>query len=316
MRVIGIVALIGLAPLVLLVLTGPPTWSGAAYVLGPLIMAVSLLVSGVWHKRLLVSGAVLVALALGVRLVIGKGRLVNRVVAEPDVTINASRALAWTHFLSDPDVPRLADAMRGAYREMGNAGVDMPSPIVSTLLGLERPGSSETLELGAGDRDAVIFLHGSAGNYAMSCWLFARAATRAHMTTVCPSTRWVGDWWSPDGEAIVSDTLKSLRARGFTRIFLAGLSNGGIGASRLAPKLRSDIAGLVLVSGAASDMGSAGVPTLVVQGRDDRQIPASVSRAYALRAGAKYVELHAGHFALLVERDVASAAITEWLAAH
>ncbi len=139
---------------------------------------------------------------------------------------------------------------------------------------------------------------------------------KAHMTTVCPSTRFRGDWWSADGESILRDTMKAVRAKGFTRIFLAGLSNGAIGASRLAPRLAKDIAGLILVSGAASDANGAHMPTLVVQGRDDAHISASVVHAYATRAGAKYVELDAGHFALLVERDVASAAITEWLAAR
>ncbi len=312
MRVLGIAALILLAPLVLLMMTEPPTASGAAYVLGLVVVAVGFVVRKPWSRRLFALGGVLIAVTLVLRLALSKGRYINRVVAEEDVVINASRALGWTHALSDPDVPLLPDAMRSAYHEM-NGSAALASPIASTLLGLERPGSSETLEVGGSDRHAVVFLHGSAGNYAMSCWLFARAAIRAHMTTVCPSTRWTGDWWSHDGEAIVRETMASLRARGFTRLFLAGLSNGAIGASRLAPKLAGDIAGLVLVSGAAPDATPSPVPTLVVQGRDDRQISAAVSHGYALRTGAKYVELPAGHFALLIDRDAASAAISEWL---
>ena len=319
MRLVGIAALVFIVPLFFFVMTEPPSWSGAAYVLGPLLIAIGAVVRGVWRRRLAVVGGALVLVTLGVRLVSAKGRVVNRVIDERDITINASRALGWTAYRADPDVPRLPSAMRSAYGEMASAGVDLASPLVSTLMGLERPSSSETLEVaaeGTSGHDVVIFLHGSTGNYALSCWLFARAARRAHMTTVCPSTRWTGDWWSTAGESILRDTMKSLRARGFTRIFLAGLSNGAIGASRLAPRMAGELAGLVLVSGAAPDASGVNIPTLVVQGRGDALISASVVHAYATRANAKYVELAAGHFVLLVERDAAGAAITEWLAAQ
>jgi pimeloyl-ACP methyl ester carboxylesterase len=216
--------------------------------------------------------------------------------------------------MKDPDVPELPDAMRDAYDQMAREEGDLPSPFAATYLGLQRPGASDAIEFMRDGDAAVVFLHGSAGNFTMSCWLFARAASRAGMSTTCPSTTWVGDWWSHPGEKIVRESIASLRARGKKRIYLAGLSNGGIGASRLAPRLADEkIAGLVLVSGAAPDATSAHVPTLVVQGRGDTQVPATVCRAYATRANAKYVELDAGHFALLVEREKAQRAITEWL---
>ncbi len=61
-----------------------------------------------------------------------------------------------------------------------------------------------------------------------------------------------------------------------------------------------ELAGLVLVSGAAPDAPSAGVPTRVLHGRLDTMASAADARAYAARTGARFVELKAGHFAMLV----------------
>ncbi len=211
-------------------------------------------------------------------------------------------------------MPLLPDAMRAGYDEMAREEGALPSPVLATYLGLERPGASDAIDFEHAGADAVVFLHGYAGNFTMSCWLFARAAARAGLATDCPSTSWRGDWWTASGEAIVRERIAALRARGKTRVFLAGLSNGGIGASRLAPRLRGEIAGLVLVSGVAPDAGAPGVPTLVLQGRRDAMCSASVARAYATGNGASYVELDDGHFALLVDRDRAARAIADWLA--
>jgi hypothetical protein len=316
-RIFGILVLLGFSPVVLFVLSEPPTLSGAAYVLAPMVLAASLVVSHTWARRVAIAGACLVVVPIGVRLVTtkkaGEVRAIDRVVDERDLAVNAARAMAYTHFMSDPDVPELPAAMRAAYDEMDREEGSLPSPFVATYLGLQAPKASDTIELMRDGDAAVVFLHGSAGNFTMSCWLFARAAARAGMSTACPSTSWVGDWWTHANERIVRDTIASLRARGKTRIFLAGLSNGGIGASRLAPRLAGEIDGLVLVSGAAPDAGAPGVPTLVVQGRVDGQVSTPMVRGYASRVGAKYVELEAGHFALLVERERAGGAITDWL---
>ena len=316
-RIFGIMFLLGFSPVVLFVLSEPPTLSGAAYVLAPMVLAASLVVSRAWTRRVALAGAALLALPIAVRFATtkraGDVRAIDRVVDERDIAVNASRAIAYTHFMSDPDVPELPGAMRAAYDEMDRDEGSLPSPFVATYLGLQSPNASDTIEMMRDGDAAVVFLHGSAGNFTLSCWLFARAAARAGMSTACPSTSWAGDWWTRSNEKIVRATISSLRARGKTRIFLAGLSNGGIGASRLAPRLAGEIDGLVLVSGAAPDAGAPGVPTLVVQGRVDGQVSTPMVRSYASRVGAKYVELEAGHFALLVERERASAAITDWL---
>jgi pimeloyl-ACP methyl ester carboxylesterase len=318
-RASGIALLVLLAPLALWVLTGPPSPSAACYVLAPILGASALVVrSRVWARRLGAGAGLLFVGTVVVRIAhtpsMGDTRILCRLVDERDPSVDAARALRWTHLVPDPDVPRLGDAMRDAYGEMSASFGNIPSPLVPTVLGLQRRGASDTIEFERpGAKHAVVFLHGYAGNYAMSCWLFARAALAAGLTTVCPSTRFVGDWWTADGEGTVRDTVASLRARGYDRIVLAGLSNGGIGASRLITRMPSTFAALVVVSGAASDADAPNVPTLVVQGKNDHQIPASIVRGYAARASATYLEYDAGHFVLLVERDRVAPAITTWL---
>ncbi|HEX4516828.1 MAG TPA: hypothetical protein VH054_24940 [Polyangiaceae bacterium] len=318
-RILGIVLLVFYAPLPLFVLAAPPTLSGALYVLAPAVLIASLVVPAKWSRRVAIASALTFFVPMFARTVFftkpgGDVRAIDRVVDERDMAVNASRAIAYTHFMNDPDVPKLPNAMRDAYDQMAREEGDLPSPFAATYLGLQRPGASDAIEFMRDGDAAVVFLHGSAGNFTMSCWLFARAAAKAGVSTTCPSTTWVGDWWSRDGEKIVRESIASLRARGKNRIYLAGLSNGGIGASRLAPRLADEkLAGLVLVSGAAPDARATNLPALVVQGRDDAQISAAVVHAYAARANATYVELAAGHFALLVEREKAQRAITDWL---
>ena len=331
-KVVGWLAVVPMALLTLVVLSEPPTWSGAAYVLGADACVAALVLAGrPLAARLARLGGGLIAATVAVRVgwagggatvsmsTSGEGsqRLVDRLVDERDLSVNAARAMAWTGAFHDPDLPELSAAMRSAYDDMARDQPDAASPVLATYLGLERPKASDTIEIpAAGATDgAVIFLHGYAGNFTMSCWLFANAARRAHMTTVCPSTRWVGDWWSADGEATVRATLAVLRARGMRRVYLAGLSNGAIGASLLATRV-SGFAGLVLVSGAAPEASAPGIPTLVVQGRDDGQIPASLVHGYAERAGARYVEVDAGHFAMLTRRARVEGEISAWLLAQ
>jgi pimeloyl-ACP methyl ester carboxylesterase len=73
---------------------------------------------------------------------------------------------------------------------------------------------------------------------------------------------------------------------------------------------------MILVSGTAPDAPPPGIPTLVVHGRRDTMMPVGNARAYARRVGAQYVELDAGHFAMLVQGDAFDAAVEGWLRAR
>jgi pimeloyl-ACP methyl ester carboxylesterase len=314
---------------VLLVLTGPPTWSGLAYVLGMGALLWSLItlpvrgrppVFGVRRPRGLARGAVLALVAIAVvRGWSGRAgntlamspdaRLVSRIVDEQDIALAGTRVLVAGGMLAD-DRAELTSAMREGYRTMRAEQGDGPSPVVATYLGLQSPDAFDLIIVeprrgaASAPRDAVIFLHGFAGGFTLPCWQMARAVTSLDVLIACPSTRWVGDWWSSEGERTVRRTVDELHRRGVTRIILAGLSNGGYGASRLAPRMRGSFSGLILLSGATASAGQAGVPVLLVHGRHDTMAPFADANEYAAgHVNSRVVALEAGHFSMLVRHE-------------
>jgi pimeloyl-ACP methyl ester carboxylesterase len=143
----------------------------------------------------------------------------------------------------------------------------------------------------------------------------ARAGERIGVMTVCPSTRPSGDWWSPQGVEILHQTLAYLQQRGVERIYLAGLSNGGLGASRLAQRFESALAGLILISGADPDAPITRLHVLVIQGNKDERVPVWVAERYIAAAGtaSTYLLLEGDHFVLLRQADRVQGAIADWI---
>jgi pimeloyl-ACP methyl ester carboxylesterase len=193
------------------------------------------------------------------------------------------------------------------------------SPFLVTYLNQQHPSAFDVVVAEAiGDtrpKRGIIFLHGYGGNFTLQCWLVGHAGERIGAITVCPSTGASGDWWSPQGAAILHQTLTYLQRRGVERIYLAGLSNGGIGASRLAQRFESDLAGLILISGADPHARITRLPVLVVQGKNDERIPMSVAEQYvtAARATSTYLLLEGDHFVLLKQVDRVQSAIADWI---
>lgn len=318
----------------LFVLTSPGTWSGIAYALSLLALTIAGAKSArPWAKRLALGSAAAIALTMAVRVATaargesltmhtgsgGSPRVVDRLVDEEDLSVSAARTIRLTHFMTDPDIAVLPEKMSDAYARMRHAEGDAPSPVLATYLGLQGPAADDEIEIGDVEHadGVVVFLHGYAGSFALPCWEVSLAAQRAGMATVCPSTRWVGDWWSDAGEATLRDVVDRLRARGVRHFVLAGLSNGGIGASLLLPRFaKGTFEGFVAISGASPAASAPGIPVLCVQGKRDAMISASIVAAYAHRSAGTYVELDAGHFALLLKEDEAVAAIARWLDAR
>jgi predicted alpha/beta hydrolase family esterase len=249
-------------------------------------------------------------------------RWIDRIVDESDISLMGTRVLFAGGMLHD-DASEVPPAMRAAYAEMRREHGDVSSPLLATSLGLQRPSAFDLVlveppkhdaDRGPGPRSALIFLHGFAGNFDLPCWQMARAVAPMGVATACPSTTWIGDWQSAHGDQTLRRTVEVLRARGFDRFVLAGLSNGGYGAAELAPRLRGTFAGLILVSGAPADAPSAGVPTLVIHGTKDTMASVGSARAYAANTGARFVALDAGHFAMLVRAEQHDRAVRDFVA--
>jgi pimeloyl-ACP methyl ester carboxylesterase len=227
-----------------------------------------------------------------------------------------ARGLAAVWPLPDSEKAALVPAMHDAYVAMRASEGTTPSPVLDTLLGRQHPDAFDAIVVeprGRKPRAAVVFLHGYAGSFALECWMMAEAARAIDALTVCPATGFAGQWWTPDGERTLRATLAYVEGRGFPRPYLAGLSNGGIGASLLAPRFARSLAGLVLIAGASPDGSTGGLPALVVQGEADPMVSAAVSRAFAARTGATYASFDGGHFVMMVRREQVEGTIGAWL---
>ena len=310
--------------------------SGWGYAVGAAVTAAGLL-SMPWRSRrgLTRAGLGLVLLIAGLRLLVANGnhlatvqlpgghpRLINRLVAERDGTLFTARLLLLTRQLPRSDARDFLPALDSAFDRMDAAEGPFATPAVATWLGRQSPDGFDAVIIspdgGKAPETAVVLLHGYAGNFAVYCWQLSRAASAISALTVCPSVGPAGDWWSAQGEETLERTLAWLERRGIRRVYLAGLSNGGMGASILATRASHpgvELKGLVLISGASSRAPAPRIPTLIVQGRHDSMMPTSMMRAFAERAGplATYFEVNSGHFAFLDRYQECERAISAWL---
>lgn len=329
---LGVLLLLPALPLSFLSVTTPVSNVGFLYVVGTVLVVGGLLTAPLRVTRwrgltrvgltiLVATGAFRIATAgLGATLSMTRGpsdaAIVDRLLPERDVAVTSARAVILAGFLPANDTKNLVPTLLRSYQKMDAAEGSYPSPIVLTSLNRQNRWASDMLVVAAPSSEshsAVLFLHGYGGNFALQCWMVAQAARRAGAATFCPSTRLWGDWWRGEGPQITEDSLTKLKARGFDRIVLAGLSNGGLGASQLAPSLRGEIVGLLLISGAMTDAPAAGVPTIAFEGDHDAMMPPQVVRDYAENTGATYVELPGTHFLLIEKPDEMTELMSRWL---
>jgi pimeloyl-ACP methyl ester carboxylesterase len=247
-------------------------------------------------------------------------RLLDRLIHERDLALFGARIARLTGVgLSSREAAGLNDALVAAYRSLAEAGGTSSSPCLSTYLFLQRPAAFDAVVVEpASDRpptSAVIYLHGFTGNFTVQAWLIAQAARKLDLLTVAPSVGFIGNWWTAHGEETLRRTIALLRERGIRRIYLAGLSNGAVGVCRLAPKLRDDLAGLILISGADWRADDAGLPVLALQGADDERMPAELARDYVRQAGARgtYHEFAGDHLLLAKRAAEVQAVLETWL---
>jgi pimeloyl-ACP methyl ester carboxylesterase len=310
--------------------------SGWGYAVGAALIAAGLL-SMPWRRRrgltraglglLLVVASVRLLFAGGdgldtVRLPSGDRRLINRLAEERDGTLLTAQMLLLTGRLPRSDARDFLPALDAAFDRLDAAEGPIATPAVATWLGLQSPEDFDAVVISPeGTKHpeaAVVMLHGFAGNFAVYCWQLSRAARAISALTVCPSVGPVGDWWSRQGEETLERTLTWLGRRGIRRVYLAGLSNGGVGASVLAGRLvhsRPELRGLVLISGASRIAETPRVPVLLVQGQHDSMFPVRRMRAFAERTGklATSFEVDSGHFAFLDHAEECERAIASWL---
>jgi pimeloyl-ACP methyl ester carboxylesterase len=332
--IFGSLAALPLLAVLVLLPTTPITFVGFLYLFG-CILIVSGVISAPWwrHSTLLVLlGTSLLVVTIAVRLAFPPSgvrltlttlpsqsapRLWNRIFNEQDVVLFGTRLAPSVGFISPAENSGLFSALAERYATVHD--MTPLSPFLLTYANQQHPDAFDAvIAEPAGDTlpaRAIIFLHGYGGNFTLQCWLVAHAGERVGALTVCPSIGPSGDWWNPPGEATLRQTLTYLQQRGIEHVYLAGLSNGGIGASRLAQRFETDLAGLILISGADPAAPLTRLPVLVVQGTADERIPKQMVERYVAAVGAigTYVPLEGDHFVLLKHADQVQAAIADWI---
>lgn len=137
---------------------------------------------------------------------------------------------------------------------------------------------------GEGPLPVLLFLHGSGGNFKTYLWVWSRLAEQQGLIIIAPSFGF-GNWLEPGATRSVLRALDD--ASTFIdideeRVFLAGLSNGGLGVSQLAAAAPERFRGLIFLSpvmatGLLENQAFVenwkGRPVLVVTGEADERVP-------------------------------------------
>jgi poly(3-hydroxybutyrate) depolymerase len=178
---------------------------------------------------------------------------------------------------------------------------------------------------------ALVFLHGSGGNFKSYTWLLSKIADELGMVLIAPSDG-MGDWdakRSPQTVANALDDAAKIIRLDAGRMHLAGLSNGGMGVSRVAGSVVGKrFCSLVFLS-PVCDQGVLGssafsdnwksLPILVITGTADDRVPleyVNKSAAMMKRSGAtveQSVYSDANHFLFFSHRERCLKEMSSWL---
>jgi pimeloyl-ACP methyl ester carboxylesterase len=320
----------------------PITISGIGYLLGCTLVATGLIMA-VWTGgksiSLTIMGIIVLALVASVRLIVAaqetsphikmialpvdKGtRWINYLIDEQDTLILGEALFNLIGGDSPNEHTGISSALYADYSEIRTTQRVFPSPFVSTYLNLQGTNHFDAVvvepKINHPPEFALVFLHGYMGNVTAQCWEIAQAVKSFDAVTVCPSTGWRGDWWQPQGQAILQATFEYISKLGIQKFYLGGFSNGGISIGRLASQLKSEkeLSGLILIDGFDNGAGirELGLPVLLLEGTQDERIPPIYARQIAEEIGdvGTYVEVDGDHFLIMKQPASVQKAIANW----
>jgi len=250
-------------------------------------------------------------------------RWINTLIDEEDSLIVGEALFHRIGGDSPAEHNGITSALHTDYSQIRGTQQVFSSPFVSTYLNLQRSTHFDAIiiqsEVNHPPEFALVFLHGYMGNITAQCWEIAQALKNFDAATICPSTGWRGDWWQPQGQAIVESTFAYLRKQGIQKFYLSGFSNGGISVGRLASRLKDEkgLSGLILIDGFDNGAGirELGLPVLLLEGLQDERIPSAYARQVAADIGdlGTYMELKGDHFLIVKQSASVQNALANWL---
>jgi len=278
-------------------------------------------VGGDWHYNHHALGALLPEVdqfMLGFKLV---------PLLDPLFTMKQSKSLSrltssiYAELEADPDFRALGSVMPDAYDDLWGFQFERSHYFLYVPPKLDRRKPAP----------ALVFLHGSGGNFKAYIWLLSRVADERGMIVIAPSYG-MGDWDAKHASSIVEralDDAAQVVPVDTGHIHLAGLSNGGLGVSRVAASsVGSKFRSLIFISPVcdgvvlASHLFAANwrnKPVLVISGEADDRLPLEYVKRSAgtMRQSGASVELtayeQADHFLFFSDRDRCLNEISNWL---
>lgn len=223
---------------------------------------------------------------------------------------------------ADPNFRALGSALGYGYRDL--LGGDPDSEHYYLYVPRNRSGDP---------MPALVFLHGSAGNFKAYTWLLSQIAEERGMVIIAP-TFGFGNWRQEGGTHAIFRALEDASAIteiDQSRVYLAGLSNGGLGVSLAGYSQPKRFRGLIFLSpvfateytdAAAFQEAWRGRPVLILTGDVDDRIPVSYVQARIAAFRASGVDVQAriypneDHFLIFSQWDAIKDEIEGWLDQH
>jgi pimeloyl-ACP methyl ester carboxylesterase len=241
-------------------------------------------------------------------------------------------------FMDGPNTAELRHQVRAVYGEMRASpeferlGSVMDQAYRDLFFGQRPIGHFyEYVPAGTEERlPVVIFLHGSLGNFRGYLWVWKSFADRHRVAVVAP-TFGAGRWNEPGGAEAVDAALRYCTAHPRmdpSRVYLAGLSNGGLGVCLAARQSPDAYRGLILISpvldlrsmfAGRSEGSLKDKPVLILHGAADNRVPlgyvqnaAEEMRAFGMRVDT-VIYGDQSHFLFFTLRDRLQERIGSWM---
>lgn len=244
---------------------------------------------------------------------------------DPLLTVEQSRRVSvftmdiYREMEQDPNFRELGSALNLAYDELWGR----PFDVGHYYLYVPPNAGSDPLP-------AIVFLHGSAGNFKAYIWLWSKLAETEGYVIIAPSYGF-GNWDEAGAAAVLKVIEDAGRVANIDtqHLYLAGLSNGGLGVSYLANLAPEQFRGLIFLSPvmATEIVDSVSFQTawanrrvLIISGEVDKRIPLSYVNQRVAAMQQAIIEVtpitypNEDHFLVFSQPEAIMNDVADWLA--